>query len=174
MRTRTSFSLWLMPTGEVYLALANLISDLSKKYSSPRFAPHVTLLGELNGSHEEIESRASRLSVNLRPHVIKLSKVEYLDEYFRSLFVRVEETEEVLQANLRARDIFSRRNDAKYFPHLSIMYGNFPSATKDEIIRKIGREFTLEFEVSSLHLVDTSSRPEDWFTAREFAFGSTG
>lgn len=163
-----------MPTGEVYLTLANLISDLSKEYSSPRFPPHVTLLGELTGSYEEIESRALRLSLNLRPHAVKLTKVEYLDQYFRALFIRVQETEEIIEATLRATEIFDRQRDPKYMPHLSILYGNFPSATKDKIIRKIGREFALSFEVSSLHLVDTSAQPENWFTTKEFPFGSTG
>lgn len=162
-----------MPTGEVYLALANLISYLSKEYSSPRFDPHVTLLGELTGSYEEIESRTSKLSVNLRPYAIKLARVEYLDEYFRSLFIRVEETEDVIEANLRAREIFDRQRDPKYMPHLSILYGDFPSATKDKVIGKIGREFSLCFEVNSLHLVDTGARPENWCTAREFPFRSS-
>jgi len=163
-----------MPAGEVYLALANLISDLSKEHSSPRFDPHVTLLGELTGSYDEIESCASKLSVNLRPYAIKLTRVEYLDEYFRSLFIRVEETEDVIEANLRAREIFDRQRDPKYMPHLSILYGNFPSAIKDKIIGKIGREFSLCFEVNSLHLVDTGARPENWCTAREFPFTSNG
>lgn len=171
--TAKRFSLWLMPTGEVYVVLANLISDISKEHSSPRFDPHVTLLGELTGSYEEIESRASKLSVNLRPYAIKLARVEYLDEYFRSLFIRVEETEDVIEANLRAREIFDRQRDPKYMPHLSILYGDFPSATKDKIIGKIGRECSLCFEVNRLHLVETSGRPETWRTARKFPFGST-
>src|SRR5208337_2649697 len=100
--TAKRFSLWLKPTGEVYLTLANLIFDLSKEYFSPRFDPHVTLLGELTGSYEEIESRTSKLSANLRPYTIKLTRIEYLDEYFRSLFIRVEETEDAIEANLRA------------------------------------------------------------------------
>ena len=174
MTSKTAFSLWLMPTGEVYDALENLISDLSKGYSSPRFAPHVTLLGELTGSYEEIETRASRLSVNLRPYAIKLTKLEYLDEYFRSLFIRVEETDKIIEANLRAREIFNRQKDPKYMPHLSILYGDFPSATKDKIIEKIGRECSLSFEATYLHLVETSGRPETWRTERKFPFGSTG
>ncbi|MGA2784592.1 MAG: hypothetical protein ABSF09_07845, partial [Candidatus Bathyarchaeia archaeon] len=101
MTAEKFFSLWLMPTGDAYQALANLIFDLSKEYSSPRFAPHVTLLGELHGSEEEIKSRTSRLSANLKPYAIDLTRIEYLDEYFRSLFIRVEETEQVMQANLR-------------------------------------------------------------------------
>lgn len=162
-----------MPTGQVYVALAKLISDLSERYSSPRFVPHVTLLGGLTGSYGEIESRASRLSAKLRPYMMNLTRIQYLYEYFRCLFIRVEETNEVVEANLGAREAFDREEDPKYMPHLSILYGNFPSATKDEIIVGIGRDFTSSFVVSSFDLVDTSSRPEDWFTIRSFHFGST-
>jgi len=173
LKSKTAYSLWLTPTGEASLTLTNLISDLSGRYSSPSFAPHVTLLGELTDSYEAIESRASKLSMNFRPQQIKLTKVEYLDEYFRCLFIRVEETAEIIEANLRAREIFDRQNDLRYMPHLSILYGNFPQATKDEIIRRIGRQFTLSFEVTRLCLIDTSSRPEDWLMRRDFPFGST-
>lgn len=171
MKVKRTFALWLMPTGKAYYELASLIIDLSKKYGSPPFAPHVTLLGGLSGRMEEILSRTSNLSANLRPYTINLTRIEYLDEDFRCLFIRVQETEEVIQANTRTKEIFDRRNDPKYLPHLSILYGNFSSTTKEVIIEKVGRNFELSFEVDKLHLVDTSGRPESWFTEKEFPLG---
>jgi 2'-5' RNA ligase len=172
MAVERSFSLWLVPSGDAYHALANLIIDLSNEYSSPRFTPHVTLLGGLQGSEEEIRSRSVKLANKMRPYTITLTRLEYQDEYFRSLYIRVNETKQVVQANLQAREVFDRQMDPGYLPHLSILYGNYSSAEKDEIIKKNGQKFTLSFKVKSLHLVDTSLRPESWVTTREFPFRS--
>ena len=53
-------------------------------------------------------------------------------------------------------------------PHLSLMYGNFPPRTKEEIIAGIGREFAISFEVRSIHLFSAEGGPEDWFRVQEF------
>ena len=160
-----------MPQGSAHETLANLILNLSKDYSSPKFTPHVTLLGNLCGSEEELETKASRLATTLAPYTMRLTKVEYLDEYFRSLFFRVEASSQVIQANLKAKDLFNRQNDPEYFPHLSIMYGDFSANTKEAIIERIGQELALSFQIQGLHLVDTSSSPAKWFIVREFQFG---
>jgi 2'-5' RNA ligase len=168
-----TFSLWLVPSGETYQSLASLISDLSEEYHSPCFPPHVTLLGSLHDSYENLKLKSSRLGARLTTYRINLMSVEYTNEYFRSLFIKVEETEDVLRANLTAREIFDRSTDPKYSPHLSILYGILSSTTKQSIIEKLGRDFAFSFEVESLHLVDTTLGPESWFVVNEYPFGST-
>jgi 2'-5' RNA ligase len=171
MEPERAFSLWLTPDGEARRILSDLISSLSEKLRSPRFPPHVTLIGSLHGSPQALKRKSSELAVGLKPYRINLGRVEYLDEYFRSLFIRVEETEDVLRANALAREIFNARTNSKYFPHLSILYGNFSASEKEAIIQELGKEFKMSFEVKSLQLVDTSDKPESWSVLEEFAFG---
>lgn len=66
------------------------------------------------------------------------------------MVIWVEETDDVMKANIRARKIFDRQNDPKYLPHLSLVYGNFSSSKKEEILSKIGRDFTTSFQVNRL------------------------
>ena len=40
----TTYSIWLMPSGDVYVLLARVIADLGRTYNAPLFEPHVTLL----------------------------------------------------------------------------------------------------------------------------------
>ncbi len=162
------YSIWLMPIGDVYNRLIKVISRLSKRYSSPNFEPHATLIGELIESEEDILSKTSQLSAVLRPFKIRLARVEYLDEYFRSLFIRVEETSDVIDANKKAREIFNRQSDPTYMPHLSLIYGIFTSKEKGKIIAEIGKEFNTNFEVESIHLFSTDGKPKDWYRVKEF------
>lgn len=163
------YSLWLMPTGEVYDRLNTLISQLSRKYNTPDFEPHVTLIGEVLGSADEIVSKTAQFATVVQSYRIGVGRVEYLNEYFRCLFLRAKETDEVMRANQEAREIFSQETDPRYMPHLSLMYGDFPPQTKEEIIAEIGKEISVGFDVESIHLFSTNGEPKDWYRVKEFS-----
>ncbi len=158
-----------MPPGNVYDRLKDIIFRLSLKYSTPKFEPHITLLGGLPGTEEEILSKVSWLSTLLRPFTVKLSKTEYLDEYYRCLFLRAEETDDLLNACTLAGKILDNMLNEEYMPHLSLMYGDFPAKTKDEIIREIGK-LDITFKVNSIHVILTGDNPELWRRIRKFPF----
>lgn len=157
-----------MPTGNIYNKLNKIISQLNKEYSSPNFLPHVTLIGLVVGSQKEILLKTSQLAIFIQPFEIKLTKVDYLNEYFRCLFIKVVKTKELMEANLKAREIFNREKDLKFMPHLSLMYGNFNSKTKKGVISKIGREFNLKFKVKSIHLFLTEGESKRWYKIKKF------
>ena len=96
MARAKGFSLWLMPSGDLYEALAHTILRLSRVYQTPAFEPHVTLLGELTEPETEVLSKTQHLASLIRPCEIRLSRADYLSDYFRCLFLRVEETEPVM------------------------------------------------------------------------------
>jgi len=162
------YSLWLMPTGELSARLTEIIEDLSHDRPDLRFEPHVTLLGGLSGSELEFSSKTREVASVIKPYQIRLDKVDYLDEFFRSLFIRVEPTRPVLEANRKARLIFHRQQETGYLPHLSLMYGDFLSLTKEQIISRIGREFQRRFEVCAIYLYSTEGEPKHWHRVGEF------
>lgn len=51
-------NIFLIPSGMVYKRLSTTIPDLSKAYHTSNFVPHVTLLGNLFGSEDEITLQA--------------------------------------------------------------------------------------------------------------------
>ena len=163
------YSLWVMPTGKVYDRLNDLILQLSRKYDTPYFEPHVTLIGEILGSKSGVISKTAKLASAVPPYRIELGDATYLDKYFQCLLIRAKETAEVMKANSKAREIFSRINDPKYTPHLSLMYGKFPPEKKEKIIAEIGNKFRLSFDSDRIHLFYTEGKPKDWCRIREFS-----
>lgn len=164
----TGYSIWLMPTGDVHARLFALMRELAKDYSTPVFEPHVTLIGGLLDPEGEMLSKMSRLARLLRPFSVRLGGVAHLDGFFTCLFIRVEETQELLAANREAREIFDRSHDPKFVPHLSLMYGNLSRDIKTRIISQIGSEFHMSFEARSLHPFRTSGPVESWRRIHEF------
>ncbi|MDI6602625.1 MAG: 2'-5' RNA ligase family protein [Patescibacteria group bacterium] len=152
----------------MYNKLANLITKLSKQYGSPKFEPHVTLLANISGAEKDIIFKTSQLAILINSFKIRLTKVEYRNEYFKCLFIKVEETKDIINANLKAREIFNREWDSEYIPHLSLMYGDFLPEIKEKIIKEIGKKFDIIFAVNSIHLFTAEGRPEDWQRIKEF------
>jgi 2'-5' RNA ligase len=165
------YSIWLMPSGETYRQLSGLIFRLSQQYASPNFEPHVTLLGGLMGTEEELVSKTLQLAALLRPFTVELDQVEYLDEYFRSLFVRVKETRAIMEANKQARLVLGHKGGPAYMPHMSLMYGDKSPDLKEEIIDRIGRKFEHKFPVTDIYLFSTASATKDWYRVRDFSLG---
>ena len=157
-----------MPSGETRNKLASIINKLSDRYETPRFVPHVTLLGGITENEGVILSKMSYLAGFLKPFQIQLAEVKYLDEYFRALFILAEKTKELLGAYGKARNIFDVKESSSYMPHLSLMYGNLAVKTKEEILAKIGREFRLNFWIDTIYLFSTTGEASQWYKVQEF------
>jgi 2'-5' RNA ligase len=156
------YSLWLMPKGEVRRRLAEAILDLSGKYSTPAFEPHVTLAGSIVGPVREVASKMKDLARRIPPFTVRLTTADGLDQYFRCLFVRVAQTQPIMSASAAAQEIFRLPKQPTFMPHLSLLYGNLPSKEKETIIASLARHFELEFRATTLHLYLIKREPAAW------------
>ena len=159
-----------MPSGEAYDRLARVIIELGHKYQAPVFEPHVTLLAGIPGPEELVVGQCQRLAAMVESYSIQLTKLDQLDEFYRCVFVRVLETGPVMETNLKARDLFGLELGLPYMPHLSLLYGKFPEATKRQIIHSLEEPCDLKFQANSMFLIDGRGSPPDWRKVREFAF----
>jgi 2'-5' RNA ligase len=162
------YALFLMPSGGTYKKLSGMIKRLSREYSAPEFEPHVTLIGTLTGSKEDILRKTSQLAAAIRPFRITLNGFGCMDYYFRCLFLKAAKTPELMGANRKARAIFGRSNDSGYMPHLSLVYGNLPNEKKEEVIERTGKNFAVTFTARSMHLFSLEGEPREWYRVREF------
>lgn len=168
MKTK-GYSIWLIPQDDTFKKLSKLINGLSGKYSSPIFDPHVTLIGGIIGSQDEVIRKTRKLASKVNFYTIELNKVGFLDSYLKSLFLKAKPDKEVLKANRWAKKIFNMKNSEKYLPHLSLMYGDFSENIKKEIIKNyLTDNFKLNFVVDKIHLYQTDGEVEDWKKVAEF------
>jgi 2'-5' RNA ligase len=158
-----------MPSGSLKDELSALITQLSRTHAAPLFPPHMTLLGELEGGERELVAKTRQLAGQLSPFTVHLTTVDFLDQYFRCLFLRGEETPALVEANRQARLLFQREQDPPFMPHLSLLYGDFDAAFKQKIIAAIGREFDRSFTAGELHLYSTTGETKDWRRVGTFA-----
>jgi len=161
------YSILLIPKGKVYTQLSSIINKLSNKYYTPRFEPHVTLIGEFDEEEQDIISKTQELSQNLKPYNIRINNPTYFHEYYKSLFLKSKKTKQVMNAHLIAKKIFKDKRDYEYLPHLSLMYGNSSLKIKNQIMSQI-KNLDLEFKVKTIHLFSTANGPKNWYKIKEF------
>lgn len=169
---KNTYSLWLIPTGEAYNQFAEIISRLSAKHHSPKFEPHVTLIGAIIGTEEELSAKIAQLAKLIKPFKIKLGIMDYFNERHKALLVRAEKTPELIEANKITREVFDLPPDPEYMPHLSLLYGDFSPETKEEIIKELGREFNIEFKSKGVCLYFTTGEEDEnnWHKIKDFPF----
>ena len=151
-----------MPRGDVYDRLSRIIQRLSDRYGAPQFPPHVTLLGGCVGARRDVIGKSARLAAAVRPLVLRLEEIGFLDEYLRCLFVHVALTLPLRKAHRAARQAFGRERKPAFMPHLSLLYGNFPRSVKEEIAAEMGPRLDVQFKVRSLDLWKGHDDPRNW------------
>jgi len=162
------YSLWFMPKGQIADDLQALIIELSRRYSTPKFQPHVTLIGELALPPAETIDKIKDLAALLKPFTIRMKEVTYLNEYFRCLFIKAARTEALIHAHSTANKVF-KQDGSEYMPHLSLVYGDLETDTKQEIIREIDKGINIEFLAKEIYLYNTAGNPEEWYCLLETA-----
>lgn len=155
-----SYALWLTPSGQAYRYLTRKILAYSRRHSTPRFEPHVTLLSGVTLPEEEAKSRSTALAARLAPFEIRLGKCDYTDEYFRCLFYRLAPSVAVADAQEIARQVFGLCDRRPYLPHLSLIYGNLSIEVKRRLAAGLSGD--LSFAVSRIHLYSVSGPPPGW------------
>ncbi len=165
------FSLWFMPTGDLYEELKELIDRLAEEHGAPPFLPHLTLLGTVTGPEKEIIEKTSLLASELTPFDITLKGVGTEEAFFRCLFLKAAKDRVLMETNEKARALFHKEEASAFMPHLSLMYGDFTPARKAAVIADAHlSDFAASFRVESLHLFSTPGPSERWRHTKEFPF----
>ncbi|MFH1505906.1 MAG: 2'-5' RNA ligase family protein [archaeon] len=155
------YSIQLMPEGELVDELQGIIDDLSDKFSSPKFMPHVTLIGSIKGDKEEIFAKVEVLAKKIKPFDVELGKISYQDEHSRCLFFEAKSTLEYEELLKETAETLKGRFNSESVRHLSILYGDFPEKTKLEAIKDI-KISKRSFGVNKIHVWFTAEDKEGW------------
>jgi 2'-5' RNA ligase len=163
------YYLWLLPPPSIRDRFAGLIDRLSRQFGTPRFTPHLTLIGSLDSPLEKLVEKTADLAANLAPVAIRLTGPGWTDQHFRCFFMRAERSLELLAAHETACATLGQQAESDYMPHLSLVYGNLPQKQKDKIVETIGTAFSVAFHVDRIGLCYPAGTPEQWQLPHTFA-----
>lgn len=172
MPDETRYALWLKPVGETYDSLFALITKLAKSHGAPVFEPHLTLLGGIKAEDKDELLRLTHLlATRVEPFEVCFKETRYMDEYYRCLFLRAEPTDGLIRANIEAKLVMAELiEQQEFYPHLSLLYGEFFPMVKEAIIADIGNSMEICFTADKVQLVRVTGGPSEWKPLGEFKF----
>jgi len=163
----STYSLWLIPKGDAFAHYGLVISDFSRRFQTPSFEPHITLIGDLNGKKQDMQSRTAKLATGLRPLRLETKGFGLEDYYVRSLYLRIAPSDELIRARELATKIFGK-TEIPYMPHLSLLYSDLSRDEKQKLIPTIKKPSNNDILVGAISLWQVDGGVSEWRLIDEF------
>ena len=161
MRHAQSYSIWLAPPkGNLQIRLSHYISELAEIWNGPTFVPHMTLVGGLPGDETDLHARFEKVVFNLRTFVIHLKEVRQTNEFFRSFYIRVDKSTDLMLSRQISGRYFGLE-DNPFNPHLSLYYGYVSTEEKTNYMKRIAFPEG-KFTVNKLDFVHNNEEDCKW------------
>ncbi len=127
-------SLWLMPAPSDEALLAGIVGELSGRFGTPLFAPHLTLLGDTETTPAVLERAVTTVADTVEAFSEPVTAVEGIESYFRSFYARFAASAPLTTLKRR----LDPEDSTPFMPHVSLLYGAVEPSAKAAAIAEIG------------------------------------
>lgn len=154
------YSIWLIPDSKSLKSLGRIIEDISFTTQTPKFEPHITLLGGFEGEEAELKEKFIKIYKNTNSFKVELVRTGYEDFYFRSFYMLASLNKKLLSLNEAIQRRFNRKE--QYMPHLSLLYSNLKEEEKRKIISRLNLQLPVKIKITKIQLLKTEGEVEKW------------
>jgi 2'-5' RNA ligase len=127
-------SIWLMPCSKEEQTFAGIVRDLAKRFDSPIFQPHLTLVEDMPRRCEDLKPLLEQLADGIASFDASVVAVEESPLYYRSFYARFPVAPPLRALKKRAVDLFGVGSLEAFMPHISLAYGVPESVEKAQAI----------------------------------------
>jgi hypothetical protein len=131
-------SIWIRPTGEAMHRIDEAIRIVRQRIEGPPVKPHVSLLGGVEATQEQVQLRLRHLARQLRPFEIRLGRIDWRHEYYRAFFSVAELSHELAEAHRLAGEVFEMASSDAFEPHVSLAYGDLHEPLQKALAEQVG------------------------------------
>ena len=131
-------SIWLLAEPADDASLTGLVRDLSDRFGTPFFAPHLTLRGDTEQPLAELESAIVEAARQVEPFSEPVACVEGSEAFFRSFYARFA----ICQALAALKRALDSEGLDSFMPHVSLLYGPVEAAAKAEAIGEVDKRLS--------------------------------
>ncbi|KAJ2787078.1 hypothetical protein GGI15_001011 [Coemansia interrupta] len=179
--SHTKYSLWLCPPGgsDAYSKLDSVIRRFAGSLKTPIFPPHATLFSPVRaGSDRDAMAQVSeyvkrmddKLGDSIRANGIPVCVCDVAtgNTFYQCVFLDAPSSHILEAANRIAREHWSAADMPAYYPHVSIVYGEFDKNRLDEIASQVRDDLPvniqheLSFTASEIRVVETVGPCDQW------------
>ncbi len=146
--------------------LQEIINELSKKYNSVSFKPHITAYGFVNIKLDKISKICRDISARFEPFNVEFLNISYSDDFWKTLFVNLKTSMIMSEIHNNLRNKFQKVENYVFEPHISLIYNNMSNNDKKEISKNI--KLKKQFRIDSISILHYSDKIENWKIVEKF------
>ncbi|MBP6502482.1 MAG: 5-dehydro-2-deoxygluconokinase [Rhodoferax sp.] len=164
------YSLWLLPRSDHEAMLVEHVARLSALVGGTRFAPHVTIHGDLPLSQDTLEALAQAIAAQVPQQHWPITALQAGDHFFRCLYLRFDDHGAFAQLQSAVLAQCATQDGQSPFPHLSLAYGE-PHPDNAKLCTVLAEQFAGQTIVLDRIAVARSSKAvpiAEWQVLAEF------
>lgn len=134
-------AVWLIPTKKDYDILHEIIKDLSKKFNSSCFEPHLTVYAAKASQIESYEYFSNYIAQIISPISLNIISLKHSSEFTKTLYITFGDSRKLLETTSKINKQF-KSGISSYDPHLSLLY----ASTQKKNIEKLAKNIIIPIE----------------------------
>jgi hypothetical protein len=134
-------SYWVVPAEPMRSWFVSTIAQLSSRFDSPVFEPHLTIYAASSRSEspEDVMEAALRGYAPLR---LTVREIECSEEFTKTVLVQFEPGTALSEMSRKLREVSGASDEYELNPHLSLIYKTMTAAERAELAASIRLPFT--------------------------------
>jgi len=161
----TRYAIWLTFQKNDEKKLQNIVNQLSEKYNSEYFKPHISIYGLTDIKINEISNLCQNISSKFEPFNVEFLNISYSNNIWKSLFVNLKTNETMTEIHNIFNKEFGKIKNNEFIPHISLIYKKIPVKQKKEILKNLKLEE--QFKVDTISILNYSEKIKNWTVKEE-------
>lgn len=135
---------------------------MAKAYSSPVFAPHITLSGISDISAGDASEILPKISGRHSLFPLDCLAVECREKPYQKIIIKVRLSDPLSELHETIDQAFGGSFSKKKDPHLSLLYSNLPCNVMSDSIQQIKQKMPDKIHMKDISVVSLAGSPEEW------------
>lgn len=131
-------SIWLMPAAADAVLLSRFVSNLSGRFGTPLFTPHLTIAGDTDRPVTALAAAIADAAREVPAFAEAVAAIETSEAFFRSFYARFA----VIPPLLALKQRLDGQATEAFMPHVSLLYGPVPAGPKAQAAAEVAGTLT--------------------------------
>lgn len=163
-----SYSLWLRPDQAQINEITRIISELSHRFNSTPFPPHITLLPSISIDTATITKACENIIDKHPAFNIALERVEYTENYYKNLYILAKLEQPLINLYKDAKYLIKHKTQETFMPHVSLYYGVLNEKKQQALKEEFEEHVPKIFRCQRLDLYCTTNTESEWHLLESF------
>ena len=163
------FVIWLLFDAEDDQYLSDIIRNLSDKYNSEVFIPHITVYGLVDIDFEILDNVVLENTKEIKSFFVTKNKINFSDNFWKTLFIELKQNQNLYYVNEILDTHLKLFSNFEFLPHISLLYTKL--TTEEKSILSTSINVKKNFLISKIAILKFSENIHDWKIIKKYNLG---